>query len=207
MTFFGEPRSARRAIRHEQPAGPCASRSVILGPALRLRRLDRHRALQRISRALRRPASAHAHRQPRASNSSSASLPFSSRLKAGSSPTSTTGASLSAPRSSPPQCPRAYKLLANKYYVDEIYGAVIVKPLLAFSKYVLGWVVDTAFSAGFAWLLAGIASLSRSDSAALAIRQSALLCGVAGRCGAAAVLLFRRCCLTLGLALSRDIST
>jgi len=35
--------------------------------------------------------------------------------------------------------PGAYKLLANKYYVDEMYGATVVKPLLGFSRYVLGW--------------------------------------------------------------------
>jgi NADH-quinone oxidoreductase subunit L len=56
--------------------------------------------------------------------------------------------------------PAAYKLLSNKYYVDEIYGAVIVKPLFAFSKYVLGWIVDTAILGGIAWLLAGIANIT-----------------------------------------------
>ena len=56
--------------------------------------------------------------------------------------------------------PAGYKLLANKYYVDEIYDAVLVKPLFAISRYVLGWVVDTAILGGIAWLLAGIANLS-----------------------------------------------
>jgi NADH-quinone oxidoreductase subunit L len=56
--------------------------------------------------------------------------------------------------------PSGYKLLANKYYVDEIYGAAIVNPLLAISKYVLGWIVDTAILGGIAWLLAGIANLT-----------------------------------------------
>jgi NADH-quinone oxidoreductase subunit L len=56
--------------------------------------------------------------------------------------------------------PAGYKLLSNKYYVDEIYGAVIVKPLFAFSKYVLGWIVDTAILGGIAWLLAGIANIT-----------------------------------------------
>jgi NADH-quinone oxidoreductase subunit L len=53
----------------------------------------------------------------------------------------------------------AYKLLANKYYVDEIYGFVIVKPILALSKYLLEWVVDVAILGGIAWLLAGIVML------------------------------------------------
>jgi NADH-quinone oxidoreductase subunit L len=56
--------------------------------------------------------------------------------------------------------PTGYKLLSNKYYIDEIYGAVIVKPLFAFSKYFLGWVVDTAILGGIAWLLAGIANIT-----------------------------------------------
>jgi len=53
--------------------------------------------------------------------------------------------------------PGAYKLLANKYYVDEIYGATIVKPLLGFSRYMLGWVVDTGILGGTAWLIGGCA--------------------------------------------------
>ena len=83
--------------------------------------------------------------------------------------------------------PGAYKLLANKYYVDEFYGAVVVSPLLTFSKFVLGWVVDTAILGGAAWLLAGIANLAgailqrwqsgnlRSYAAWLAVGAAALL--------------------------------
>jgi NADH-quinone oxidoreductase subunit L len=63
----------------------------------------------------------------------------------------------------PPQdlasMPAGYKLLANKYYVDEIYGFAIVKPILALSKYLLEWVIDVAILGGIAWLLAGIAML------------------------------------------------
>ena len=55
--------------------------------------------------------------------------------------------------------PAGYKLLANKYYVDEIYSFAIVKPILALSKYLLEWVVDVAILGGIAWLLAGIAML------------------------------------------------
>ena len=55
--------------------------------------------------------------------------------------------------------PSGYKLVLNKYYVDEIYGFVFVKPLLAFSKYLLEWVVDVAILGGLAWLLAGIMTL------------------------------------------------
>jgi NADH-quinone oxidoreductase subunit L len=54
--------------------------------------------------------------------------------------------------------PTGYKVLANKYYVDEIYGAVVVKPLMLFSTYFLGWVVDKAILGGAAWLLGGIAT-------------------------------------------------
>jgi NADH-quinone oxidoreductase subunit L len=56
--------------------------------------------------------------------------------------------------------PGAYSLLSHKYYVDEFYGATIVKPLLATSTYVLGWVVDKAILGGAAWLLGGIATFA-----------------------------------------------
>jgi NADH-quinone oxidoreductase subunit L len=53
--------------------------------------------------------------------------------------------------------PSAYKLLANKYFVDDIYGAAVVKPLLGFSKIILGWVVDVGIVGGAVWLLGGVA--------------------------------------------------
>ncbi|HEY1257385.1 MAG TPA: NADH-quinone oxidoreductase subunit L, partial [Terracidiphilus sp.] len=56
--------------------------------------------------------------------------------------------------------PSGYKLLANKYFVDEFYGATVVKPLLGFSKYVLGWVVDVGMVGGAAWLIGGTASFA-----------------------------------------------
>jgi NADH-quinone oxidoreductase subunit L len=83
--------------------------------------------------------------------------------------------------------PTGYKILANKYYVDEIYGAVIVKPVLVISKYILGWAVDGLLLGGIAWLLAGIANLGgmilqrwqsgnlRSYAAWLALGAAALL--------------------------------
>jgi NADH-quinone oxidoreductase subunit L len=85
--------------------------------------------------------------------------------------------------------PHGYKLLSNKYYVDEIYGAAIVKPLLAVSKYILGWIVDTAILGGLAWLLAGIANLC---GAILQRWQSGNLRSYAAwlALGAAVVLLF-----------------
>ncbi len=85
--------------------------------------------------------------------------------------------------------PHSYNLIANKYYVDEIYAAVIVKPLLAVSKYVLGWVVDTAILGGLAWLLAGISTLT---GMILQRWQSGNLRSYAAwlAAGAAAVLLF-----------------
>jgi NADH-quinone oxidoreductase subunit L len=85
------------------------------------------------------------------------------------------------------ELPTGYKLLLNKYYVDEIYGAVIVKPLFAFSKYVLGGV--DLLLAGIAWLLAGIASIS---GMILQRWQSGNLRSYAAwlAAGAAAVLLF-----------------
>jgi len=85
------------------------------------------------------------------------------------------------------QLPGVYKLLANKYYVDEIYSALIVKPLFAISKYVLGGV--ELLLTGVAWLLAGIASFT---GMILQRWQSGNLRSYAAwlALGAAAVLLF-----------------
>ncbi|MGA3161280.1 MAG: NADH-quinone oxidoreductase subunit L [Terracidiphilus sp.] len=85
--------------------------------------------------------------------------------------------------------PNGYKLLANKYYVDEFYSAVVVKPLLAVSKYVLEWVVDVGILGGAAWLLGGIATFA---GAILQRWQSGNLRSYAAwlAAGAAAVLLF-----------------
>jgi NADH-quinone oxidoreductase subunit L len=85
--------------------------------------------------------------------------------------------------------PAGYKLLANKYYVDEFYGATVVKPLLAFSTYFLDWVVDKAILGGAAWLLGGIATFS---GAILQRWQSGNIRSYAAwlAAGAAAVLLF-----------------
>ena len=88
--------------------------------------------------------------------------------------------------------PTGYRLVLNKYYVDEIYGFVFIKPLLALSKYLLEWVVDVAILGGLAWLLAGIMSLGgailqrwqsgnlRSYAAWLALGAAVLLYFVLG---------------------------
>jgi NADH-quinone oxidoreductase subunit L len=51
-----------------------------------------------------------------------------------------------------------YNLLLHKYWIDELYDTVIVKPILATSRFLLEWVVDVAILGGTAWLLAGICS-------------------------------------------------
>ncbi len=83
--------------------------------------------------------------------------------------------------------PGGYKLLTNKYYVDEIYDRALVRPLFAISQYILGWVVDAAILGGIAWLLGGIATFTgmilqrwqsgnlRSYAAWLAAAAAALL--------------------------------
>jgi NADH-quinone oxidoreductase subunit L len=85
--------------------------------------------------------------------------------------------------------PGPYNLLVHKYYVDEFYGAVIVKPLLAISTYVLGWVFDNAILGGLAWLLGGVATFC---GALLQRWQSGNLRSYAAwlAAGAAALLLF-----------------
>ena len=85
--------------------------------------------------------------------------------------------------------PHSYKLLANKYYVDEIYGATVVKPLLGISKYILGGVIEIGVLGGAAWMLAGSAKFA---GAILQYWQSGNLRSYAAwlAAGAAAVLLF-----------------
>jgi NADH-quinone oxidoreductase subunit L len=85
--------------------------------------------------------------------------------------------------------PSAYKLLVNKYFVDEFYGATVVKPLLGFSKYILEWVVDVGILGGAAWLLGGTATFA---GAILQRWQSGNLRSYAAwlAAGAAAVLIF-----------------
>jgi NADH-quinone oxidoreductase subunit L len=51
-----------------------------------------------------------------------------------------------------------YAVLEHKYWVDELYDAVIVKPLMAVSRFVLEWIVEYAILGGIAWLLAGVAT-------------------------------------------------
>jgi len=81
--------------------------------------------------------------------------------------------------------PAGYQLLANKYFVDEFYGALFVKPLLAISKFGLGAV--ELLLTGIAWLLGGTATFAgailqrwqsgnlRSYAAWLALGAAALL--------------------------------
>jgi NADH-quinone oxidoreductase subunit L len=85
--------------------------------------------------------------------------------------------------------PAAHNLLAHKYYVDEFYGSTIVRPLLAFSKYLLEWVVDVAILGGITWILGGIATFGGTI---LQRWQSGNLRSYAAwlALGAAAVLLF-----------------
>ncbi len=83
----------------------------------------------------------------------------------------------------------AYKLLLNKYWVDELYSKVIVKPLLAISRFVLEWVVEYAILGGLAWLLSGTALFG---GAVLQRWQSGNLRSYAGwlAAGAAVLLVF-----------------
>ena len=85
--------------------------------------------------------------------------------------------------------PGGHKLLAHKYYVDEFYGAAVVKPLLLTSRYLLGGLVDKGLLGGAAWLLGGTAKFS---GALLQQWQSGNLRSYAAwlAAGAAAVLLF-----------------
>jgi NADH-quinone oxidoreductase subunit L len=85
--------------------------------------------------------------------------------------------------------PGVYGLLFNKYYVDEIYGAAVVTPLLIFSRYVLGVFVDKLIVGGAVWLMGGTATIA---GAILQRWQSGNIRSYAAwlAAGAAALLLF-----------------
>jgi NADH-quinone oxidoreductase subunit L len=85
--------------------------------------------------------------------------------------------------------PGAYNLLTNKFYVDEFYGATIVKPILGISTYFLDWMIDKAVIGGAAWMLGAVAKFS---GALLQRWQSGNIRSYAAwlTAGAAALLLF-----------------
>jgi NADH-quinone oxidoreductase subunit L len=64
------------------------------------------------------------------------------------------------------QAPWLYKMLLNKYWVDEIYGAVLVRPLLAISRVVLWKGVDAGVVDG-----TGVALAEGADSISTAVRR------------------------------------
>jgi len=85
--------------------------------------------------------------------------------------------------------PETYKILANKYYVDEMYHAGVVKPLLGVSRYFLEWIVEFGVLGGIAWMLAGGAKFA---GAIMQYWQTGNLRSYAAwlAAGAAAVLIF-----------------
>ena len=85
--------------------------------------------------------------------------------------------------------PESYKILANKYYVDEMYHAGVVKPLLGVSRYFLEWIVEFGVLGGIAWMLVSGAKFA---GAIMQYWQTGNLRSYAAwlAAGAAAVLLF-----------------
>ncbi len=84
--------------------------------------------------------------------------------------------------------PALYNLVQNKFYVDEIYSAVIVTPLLMFTRLFLGGVVDGGVVNGFG---AAAGAITKGFSSLVRRVQSGNIRSYAGwlALGAAAVLL------------------
>ncbi len=84
--------------------------------------------------------------------------------------------------------PALYRLVANKFYVDELYGIVIVTPLLMFTRLILGGLIDGGIVNGSGWAAAAIA---RGTGSVANRAQSGNIRSYAGwlALGAAAVLL------------------
>jgi NADH-quinone oxidoreductase subunit L len=52
-----------------------------------------------------------------------------------------------------------YNVLVHKYWIDELYTNLIVRPLMLASRYILEWIGEWVVIRGSAWLLAGITTL------------------------------------------------
>jgi NADH-quinone oxidoreductase subunit L len=80
-----------------------------------------------------------------------------------------------------------YSLLHHKYWVDEIYGRLIITPLLAFSRLILGGLVDTGIVQGTG---SGLAATTRGGGWLVRRIQSGNIRSYAGwlAAGAAAVI-------------------
>jgi NADH-quinone oxidoreductase subunit L len=86
------------------------------------------------------------------------------------------------------RAPALYRLVDHKFYIDEIYGAVIIAPLLMFSRLFLGGIVDSGIVNGAG---AAAGATTRGFSALVRRVQSGNIRSYAGwlALGAAAVLL------------------
>jgi len=86
------------------------------------------------------------------------------------------------------RAPALYRLVLNKFYIDEIYSALIVTPLLMFTRLVLGGIVDAGLVNGSG---AAAGATTRGFSSLVRRVQSGNIRSYAGwlALGAAAVLL------------------
>jgi NADH-quinone oxidoreductase subunit L len=86
------------------------------------------------------------------------------------------------------RAPALYRLVQNKFYVDEIYGALIVTPLLMFARFFLGGLIDGGVVNGSG---AAAGATTRGLSSLVRRVQSGNIRSYAGwlALGAAAVLL------------------
>jgi NADH-quinone oxidoreductase subunit L len=84
--------------------------------------------------------------------------------------------------------PALYNLVEHKFYIDEVYSAVIVSPLLMFSRLFLGGIIDSGVVNGSA---AAAGATTRGLSSLVRRVQSGNIRSYAGwlALGAAAVLL------------------
>ena len=129
---------------------------VILGilSSRRMDRLPRTRRTQRVRQLPRSrllepaPPQKPPPQQATASNLRSPRSPCSSSPSASSSHSSSITRSPAPPAALALKVKPLYSLVDNKYWVDEIYGAFIVTPLLMFTRLILDWLVDTGLVNG-----------------------------------------------------------
>ncbi|HKJ00072.1 MAG TPA: NADH-quinone oxidoreductase subunit L [bacterium] len=80
-----------------------------------------------------------------------------------------------------------YELLAHKYWIDELYEAVIIKPIRWFSETVLWKIVDVRLIDG---LVNGVAASARNLGGALRLTQNGIIENYAVGIAVGAVLIF-----------------
>ena len=176
MTFFGERRDNRSSARADVSMsgahlshGIHDSGGMMLFPLAILAVLSYRRRMDRLARGPRRKQSVwslpRSRPHPRHDNAVHEASSATELVLMGISIVAVAAgwfaahvmyfANRSCPASWPNSSARVYSLVLNKYWIDELYNAVVVRPLNAFARIGLWWTVDKGLIDGSAYAAAG----------------------------------------------------